>query len=845
MAFPRQVDAESSNLTPSSGPSADAPPLSKAAANRKHHSIAEHGNYHNYYFHRTPVIPDARLSLLDPALFLGQRVLDLGCNAGKLTVEVVTYLGATSSHGIDIDPILISRATQLALDAQIPTCTFSEADFMTSSSTFFASSSLSGSPSEKPFDCILLLSITKWLHLHHGDAGLRNLFSALHSYLEKNGGTLVVEPQEWENYVKAANKNKALKPMFRTLKMRPNFEQELVEAGFSLEKIIEREEGGFTSSLGFVSHFLALFWSGTNHSVSKSTTMAVFTLQAPILILAALLAAAFCGRHLTNLLSRFQRNVAILQDYPGLRLFFHPHTVFGLLPRIPYINCGDQYTWRERNALFSDRNTSDVISLVSVFPPARAFHLADPLAIKTVLADRQRYTKPTHLYRALGHYGMNLAVGEGEVFRRHKKIVTGSFTEKTNEFAWIEAARVVEELLGEWDHNLAKGVDGHLEVKVPDFLRLTLKAGLFIILATSFSARPPWDDNEPSALPAGHRLSFREVMHGVVTGSMVKVMAPEWSYKLPIQRLRHVDECYREFGLYIRESIAERRKLASDPRESEAGRKDLLGALLYASNLEKDEDGDGVGDNTDEKKRATLSDDELMGNMYLFLVAGHETTANTLAFVFTLLALYPEEQERLFQHVTDVLPPDAEPSFADFNKLTRVHAVFNETLRLFPAAVVIPKFAVQDTVIPTSPLEDGTPGSNVFVPKWTEIYINNVALGRNQKYWGEDADVFRPDRFIDAPDGSYRWPRDAFLGFSAGQRACIGQKFATVTSTAIISLILRNYSVHLPEDLDGTGAQRAAKGETFQQKVERVTKCSSFIALTMKTSPLVFRKREP
>lgn len=135
-------------------------------------------------------------------------------------------------------------------------------------------------------------------------------------------------------------------------------------------------------------------------------------------------------------------------------------------------------------------------------------------------------------------------------------------------------------------------------------------------------------------------------MHGVVEGSMIRVMAPkvrlalrnqnrkldsdirrgvQWSYKLPIHKLRHVDVCYREFGLYIREAIAERRQLASDPRESEAGRKDLLGALLYASaDLDDESEGEDRGS---EKKRATLTDDELMGSMYLFLLAGHGESA--------------------------------------------------------------------------------------------------------------------------------------------------------------------------------------------------------------------------
>ncbi|KAK4700293.1 DNA-directed RNA polymerases I and III subunit RPAC1, partial [Phenoliferia sp. Uapishka_3] len=532
------------------------------------------------------------------------------------------------------------------------------------------------------------------------------------------------------------------------------------------------------------------------------------------------------------------------------------------------------------SAAFDDNN---VISLVSLFPPARAFHIADPVAIKHVLADRQRYTKPTHLYKALGHYGMNLAVAEGETLRRHKKIVTGSFTEvcssafqrneseikkltlrdtqKTNELAWGDSVRVVEELLADWERSNEEFKTGKRQIRVDNFLNLTLKSSLFIIMASSFGQRPPWRDDEPSALPTGHTLPFREVMNGIYKGCMIKIMAPEWSYRLPFKKLRYVDTCYREFGVYIREAIAERRQLAADPRESVGGHKDLLGALVYASADIDGEEGSEAEDIGSEKKRATLNDDELRGSMYLFLLAGHETSGNTVAFVFILLALYQEEQERLFQHVTEILPNADETSYADYAKLvrpslrhgttradhwciqTRVHAAFKETLRLYPAAVVIPKFAVADTVIPTSPLSDGTPGNPIFVPKWTEIFINNVALGRSKKNWGEDADVFRPDRFIDAVDGSYHWPRDAYLGFSAGHRICLGEKFATVTSTAIIAFILRKYSVHLPEDVDGTGAKRAAAGESFQQKVQRITKCSSFIAAAPNLSSLVFRER--
>ena len=166
----------------------------------------------------------------------------------------MTHLGGSSSHGLDLDVTLISRAASLASDSSIQNCTFACADFMRSPSSFFSTLSLADnqalSDSSAHFDTILLFSITKWLHLHHGDLGLRALFRALHDYLVQHvDGTLVVEPQEWDNYKKASDKNKALKPMFRTLEMRPPFVEELRETGFVLLETIEREEGGFSRPL--------------------------------------------------------------------------------------------------------------------------------------------------------------------------------------------------------------------------------------------------------------------------------------------------------------------------------------------------------------------------------------------------------------------------------------------------------------------------------------------------------------------------------------------------------------------------------------------------------------------
>lgn len=104
----------------------DSKPPSKKDLNRAHHADRPYGNYHStsphpssrppllipqpdYYFHRPT---DDRLSLLPSTIFSSKKVLDLGCNAGKISIESVARLGAASALGIDIDPVLIDQATR-------------------------------------------------------------------------------------------------------------------------------------------------------------------------------------------------------------------------------------------------------------------------------------------------------------------------------------------------------------------------------------------------------------------------------------------------------------------------------------------------------------------------------------------------------------------------------------------------------------------------------------------------------------------------------------------------------------------------------------------------------------
>ncbi|KAH6646290.1 Bicoid-interacting protein 3-domain-containing protein [Truncatella angustata] len=209
--------------------------LARRQRYKETHLLARHGNYHQYYTKfRAQTVPDDRLSILPPNVLRNARVLDLGCNAGKITYEAIAHCGATASVGVDIDPWLVEQAKAAYPDGP---CTFEHFDFV--ETTAYTGTALG------KFDAVLLLSVTKWIHLNNGDAGMLSLFAQIHSILS-DGGHLVVEPQPMSNYQRASKKNKELRETFKTIKIQPPFYDELTAQGFERILEVEREEEGFS-----------------------------------------------------------------------------------------------------------------------------------------------------------------------------------------------------------------------------------------------------------------------------------------------------------------------------------------------------------------------------------------------------------------------------------------------------------------------------------------------------------------------------------------------------------------------------------------------------------------------
>ena len=299
-----------------------------------------------------------------------------------------------------------------------------------------------------------------------------------------------------------------------------------------------------------------------------------------------------------------------------------------------------------------------------------------------------------------------------------------------------------------------------------------------------------------------------------------------------------------------------------------------------------------------------MSDEEILANAFVFILAGHETTANSLHFALLLLAMNPSSQELLQQDLDNILghrPMDEWSYEHDMRKLANgmAGAVMNETLRLIPSAVDIFK----TTRSQPQPLT--VDGRRYAVPPNTIVNLHAVAAHRHPKYWPtdgspDDINQFRPARWlidpskpsssldqeshdsstdstaneehyedIELPSGPattgsqnnatseailFRPTRGAYIPFSDGARACLGRRFALVEILAVLAAICRTYSVELSvsevgladEDVDRMpkgSSQRREAWNKARSRAEHLLKdgMGSIITLQMRDGKVPFR----
>jgi cytochrome P450 len=197
-------------------------------------------------------------------------------------------------------------------------------------------------------------------------------------------------------------------------------------------------------------------------------------------------------------------------------------------------------------------------------------------------------------------------------------------------------------------------------------------------------------------------------------------------------------------------------RMLRERRESGRDSGDLLSMLLAARN---------------EENGAAMSDEQIRDEAMTILLAGHETTANAMAWAFYLLGRHPECAARFYENVDEVLGA-RDATVEDLPQLEYVRAVFSEAMRLYPPAWITARRALVDTKIGTFAIARGD-----------IVIASQYVTHRNARFF-ESPDAFVPERFI-----GRTYPKFAYFPFGGGNRLCIGERFASMEGVLVMATL--------------------------------------------------------
>ncbi len=206
--------------------------------------------------------------------------------------------------------------------------------------------------------------------------------------------------------------------------------------------------------------------------------------------------------------------------------------------------------------------------------------------------------------------------------------------------------------------------------------------------------------------------------------------------------------------------------LIAQRRAAAYGQDDLLDMLLSARDADSGE---------------AMSDRQLRDEILTVFAAGHETTAITLTWTWYLLSQHPQILRRMQAEIDAVLEGRL-PTLDDLPRMPFTLQVFEESLRLYPSAPILPRLTSQDTTL-----------GGYHVPAGSRVLVNLYNIHRHPRHWS-DAETFDPDRF--SPERRKEQHRYAYVPFGSGPHLCIGKHFALMEAHLLLAGLAARYEFH-------------------------------------------------
>ncbi|KAL0565153.1 hypothetical protein V5O48_016877 [Marasmius crinis-equi] len=526
--------------------------------------------------------------------------------------------------------------------------------------------------------------------------------------------------------------------------------------------------------------------------------------------------------------SRFLKNSTeqAINHTPGYRPPFGPLDFPGVVLPTRWWNTGLDVHYMRRYDMYKTREHTSIVPFISGTPSLWTNNLDVARQIESGGA-RGVFRKPLGSMRALRLWGPNLAASNGEQWRKHRRVMGPAFNQKLYTVVWKKTREIYREMVDtpEWKNSKEDGVT------FEPVQGMTYKLALIILGSCGFGLPGSWTEPPRTQTDDPKAMTVQYALRTVADSSGLIIFAPEWVKRLPFHRIQEPQQALVQLSGFMQEQIRIRKsEEKEEEREEEGGggeggvgKNNVLTLLVQASE--------------DEEGKYQLEDEELIGNVFLLLLAGHgltivvhtETTANALAGTFGFLAAHPEIQKEVYDHIVDVVGMERDPTFEDYSRLNKVAAAFLEAVRFFPGGHVLIREAGEDTIvdIPADP-KTGKEKESIPVAKGVNVIVDMIGIHRNPRYFDEP-DEYRPSRWYNVSSDS-----DVFTGFSVGPRACIGRKFATVEAVCWLTMILRDFEVR-PAGL--------REGETVAEWERRILVPNFTLTLGVGDVPVRFVRR--
>lgn len=351
------------------------------------------------------------------------------------------------------------------------------------------------------------------------------------------------------------------------------------------------------------------------------------------------------------------------------RPFFNP-----LLSRLPgVLSQSTRYNylgwaWRDKNYLHTIHGPVFII----VTPGENQLIVGGADACDDLFKHYREWPKNPAFNNPLNTFGPSVGTAEGDAWKRQRRITTAAFNERNSSLVWREAVKQATQMLGTWVSPRGNEVTSTTED--------TSLFALHVLTGAGFGMSYDFDSSLKVPSP-GHSVSYRDALRTVMDNIFITYFIASAkglpSFILP-RKARGVLTAVDEFKSYMSEVVAQERD--QHRRGEGASTANLMSSIIRASDDAATESTAkaSVDARQASSLRANLTDSEIWGNLFIYNVAGHETTAGTLAYAIGLLACHPEWQDWLQPELRQVFgnEPVNEDQYHDaFPQLKRCHAI--------------------------------------------------------------------------------------------------------------------------------------------------------------------------